>query len=305
MLDLPESLLAGAEAGARQFALKVPRSFVAKMRCGDVNDPLLRQVLPLTDEQLPVSGYVTDPLEELDNNPLKGLIHKYRGRVLLTVAPACAVNCRYCFRRHFPYQDNSPARAEWQQVLEYIQADTSVNEVILSGGDPLLAPDRQLSWLVSALNDIAHLKRLRIHTRLPVVIPQRVDAALLGWLQATRLQAVVVLHINHANEIDEQLVKKVSELKAVGATILNQSVLLKGVNDSAVALSALSEALFAAGILPYYLHVLDKTAGTAHFDCSDARAVELHNELLASLPGFLVPKLVREVPGKASKTPVY
>lgn len=302
LLDLPDSLLAGALEGDRAFDLKVPRGFIAKMRRGDVNDPLLRQVLPLAEEQLPVPGYVVDPLEEMDSNPLKGLIHKYQGRVLLTLAPSCAVNCRYCFRRHFPYQDNNPSRQQWQQVLDYIRLDTTINEVIFSGGDPLLTADRQLAWLVNELDKIAHLKRLRVHTRLPIVIPQRIDEGLLEWLGSTRLQRVVVLHINHANEIDADLSEAVTKLKALGVTILNQSVLLRGVNDSVETLRDLSEALFAADILPYYLHVLDKTAGTAHFDCGDTVAIELHRQLQGCLPGFLVPKLVREVPGRVSKT---
>lgn len=301
-LQLPMELLPQAQQAAQDFALRVPLPFVEKIQPGDVHDPLLRQVLPLGEELQSVEGYVADPLAELAANPLKGLIHKYESRVLLTLASACAVNCRYCFRRHFPYSDNNPGAEEWRAVVDYIAADASINEVILSGGDPLLSPDRQLSRLVAELEKIDHVRRLRIHTRLPVVIPQRVDSELLSWLEATRLQTVMVLHINHAAEVDEILAARVADLKASGVTVLNQSVLLRGVNDSVDVLVDLSEALFAAGILPYYLHVLDKTAGTAHFDCTEAEAKRLFSAMQQRLPGFLLPRLVREIPEKASKT---
>ncbi len=294
----------GAERGHALFEVRVPEAFLARMRHGDPHDPLLRQVLPLSAEGESVPGYVADPLEEAAHTPGPGLIHKYAGRVLLIASPACAVNCRYCFRRHFPYDDNSPSRAQWERSLDTLRQDTSIREAILSGGDPLAASDRQLGWLVERLEAIPHLKRLRIHTRLPVVIPDRVDDALLGWLGATRLQKVVVLHINHANEIDDAVVEASARLKAAGATLLNQSVLLRGVNDSVQALAVLSERLFEAGVLPYYLHVLDPVAGAAHFDVPDAEARELIAGLREVLPGFLVPRLVREIPGKASKTPL-
>jgi len=271
---------------------------------GDPTDPLLRQVLPLGEEALPAPGYVTDPLQEAEHTPARGLIHKYAGRVLLITSPACAVNCRYCFRRHFPYGDNSPSRAQWEASLEHLRTDPSITEAILSGGDPLAASDRQLAWLVERLEAIPHLRRLRIHTRLPVVIPDRIDAALLDWLGKSRLQKVVVLHINHAQEIDPAVVDACARLKTAGVTLLNQSVLLRGVNDSVDALAALSERLFEAGVLPYYLHVLDPVAGAAHFDVPDGQARELVAGLREVLPGFLMPRLVREVPGEGSKTPL-
>ncbi|WP_416137576.1 EF-P beta-lysylation protein EpmB [Halomonas sp. HK25] len=303
-LGLNEAWRPGAEAGHALFEVRVPVAFLSRMRPNDPADPLLRQVLPLGEEAVPTPGYVADPLEEVSHTPARGLIHKYAGRVLLITSPACAVNCRYCFRRHFPYGDNSPSRAQWEATLDHLRDDTTIREAILSGGDPLAASDRQLAWMVERLDAIPHLTRLRIHTRLPVVIPDRVDDALLGWLGATRLQKVVVLHINHAQEIDDAVVAACERLKGAGVTLLNQSVLLRGVNDSVDALATLSERLFVAGILPYYLHVLDPVAGAAHFDVPDEEARELVAGLRDLLPGFLMPRLVREIPGEGSKTPL-
>lgn len=303
-LGLDARLLDGARAGHALFEVRVPEAYFARIARQAPDDPLLRQVLPLGKETQSTAGYVLDPLDEAQHRPARGLIHKYAGRVLLIASPACAVNCRYCFRRHFPYADNSPSRAQWQEALDYLRQDSSIHEAILSGGDPLAASDRQLGWLVGELEAIPHLKRLRIHTRLPVVIPDRVDDALLGWLKATRLQKVMVLHINHANEIDRAVVDACLRLKHAGVTLLNQSVLLRGVNDDVATLAALSERLFEAGILPYYLHVLDPVQGAAHFDVPDDEACTLVARLRSHLPGFLMPRLVREVPGEASKTPL-
>ncbi|AJY51219.1 EF-P beta-lysylation protein EpmB [Halomonas sp. KO116] len=303
-LGLSHDWLAGAQAGHDLFDVCVPEAYLNRIAYADIDDPLLRQVLPLGEEALTPHGYVVDPLAEADHRPAKGLIHKYAGRVLLIASPNCAINCRYCFRRHFPYSDNSPSRAQWQEALDYLRSETTIHEAILSGGDPLAANDRQLAWLVEQLESIPHLKRLRIHTRLPVVIPDRIDDALLNWLSTTRLQKVVVLHINHANEIDQTVVDACARLKQAGATLLNQSVLLRRVNDSVSALAALSERLFEAGILPYYLHVLDPVQGAAHFDVPDSEARELVAQLRDHLPGFLMPRLVREIPGKGSKTPL-
>ncbi len=303
-LGLASDWVPGAEAGHALFEVRVPEAYLARIRPGDPADPLLRQVLPLGEEAEAAPGYVADPLEEADHTPRRGLIHKYAGRVLLIASPACAVNCRYCFRRHFPYEENAPSRAQWEETLAYLHDDASIQEAILSGGDPLAASDRQLAWLVERLEGIPHLRRLRLHTRLPVVIPDRIDGALLDWLGGTRLQKVMVLHINHAREIDAAVVEACRRLQAAGVTLLNQSVLLQGVNDDVEALAALSERLFEAGILPYYLHVLDPVAGAAHFDVTDDAARELVAELRRRLPGFLMPRLVREVPGEASKTPL-
>ena len=269
---------------------------------GDSGDPLLRQVLPLDAEFQAAPGYGTDPVGDGAAMTVPGVLHKYHGRVLLTATGACAVHCRYCFRRHFPYNEAQAAAAHWQAALDYIRADASIAEVILSGGDPLSLSDRRLQEFVVQLDDIAHVRRLRVHTRVPVVIPARVDSALCAWLRATRLATVIVVHVNHANEIDAAVVAAFAALAAAGARLFNQSVLLHGVNDDVTALAALSERLFAAGVTPYYLHVLDKVAGAAHFAVAPAQAQALHRDLAARLPGYLVPRLVREDAGAAAKT---
>lgn len=302
LLELPDALLAPALAAAGDFPLRVPRPYLNRIRKGDPDDPLLRQVLPLGAERLQVPGYVTDPLAELAANHQDGLIHKYKGRVLLILTGACAINCRYCFRRHFPYDDNRLGPEQWQQVLAYLHQQPQVNEVIFSGGDPLATSDKRLARMIRDLAEIPHLSRIRVHSRLPVVIPQRVTDSLVEALTGTRLQSVMVLHANHANEIDTEVDLAVNRLKRAGLTMLNQSVLLRGVNDSVEALQALSERLFAAGVLPYYLFVLDAVAGAAHFDVSDDEAKALMQALQAELPGFLLPRLAREIPGRPSKT---
>ncbi|MGH1372699.1 MAG: EF-P beta-lysylation protein EpmB [Cellvibrionaceae bacterium] len=302
LLELPLELLPQAEAASELFELKVPRPFVARMAKGKLNDPLLRQVLPLAQEHKISVGFSQDPLAEAQSNSVKGLVHKYQGRVLLVVAPNCAVNCRYCFRRHFPYQDNNPSRQQWLEVFDQIARDSSIHEVIFSGGDPLASPDRQLQWMVDQLEQIPHLKRLRIHTRLPVVIPQRVTDTLLHWLTGSRLKPVMVIHANHASELDGSVAQALSLLRQNGVMLLNQAVLLKGVNDQLDDQVALSERLFELDVLPYYLHLLDKVQGTAHFDLPHQQAVDLHRQMQAVLPGFLVPKLVREEAGERQKT---
>ncbi|WP_194438552.1 EF-P beta-lysylation protein EpmB [Vibrio fluminensis] len=285
------------------FAQRVPQSFVDRMEKGNPFDPLLRQVLPLSEEFAVHEGYSTDPLEEQDNQ-IPGLLHKYRNRALMIVKGGCAVNCRYCFRRHFPYQDNKGSKAVWQTSLDYIAAHSELNEVIFSGGDPLMAKDDELRWLIERIAAIPHIKRLRIHSRLPVVIPARITEELLEIFRSTRLQVVLVTHINHANEINQELTDKTAVLKKVGVTLLNQGVLLKGVNDNVGALVALSEALFDANILPYYIHVLDKVQGAAHFWVSDQEAKRLMAGLIEEVSGYLVPTLTREIGGRPSKTPL-
>lgn len=304
LLGLDKAQLPAALAASNEFELRVPRAYANRIRKGDPNDPLLRQVLPVSDELIGAPGYSVDPLGEADANPLPGLIHKYHGRVLLIVSGSCAINCRYCFRRHFPYQDNNPGRARWQEALDYISADPSISEVIYSGGDPLNAPDRQLEWLTSRVAEIPHLRRLRIHSRLPVVLPNRIDEDCLAWMTGHRLETSLVIHSNHAQELDASVAEALARLKRAGITLLNQTVLLRGVNDSVPALSDLSERLFSCGVLPYYLHLLDKVAGAQHFDLPLATAKELHRQLEATLPGYLVPKLVREIAGASSKTPI-
>ena len=304
LLDLDPAWLEPARRAAAAFPLRVPRAFLARMRKGDPADPLLRQVLPLDEELREVPGYSRDPVGDMPSLAARGLLHKYAGRVLLITTGACGVHCRYCFRRHFPYSDETARADEWREALDYLKSDDSINEVILSGGDPLSLSDERLAGLVQSLEAIPHIKRLRIHTRQPVVLPSRVDEAFLGWLNACRLQKVVVLHMNHAHEMDVAVAEACARLRGTGATLLNQTVLLKGVNDSADVLCELSEALFAAGVLPYYLNLLDPVAGAAHFDVPESEALALMSELRARLPGYLVPKLVREVPGAPSKMPV-
>ncbi|WP_339890423.1 EF-P beta-lysylation protein EpmB [Neptuniibacter pectenicola] len=301
-LELPNSFLQGALDGANEFALKVPEPYLEKIKKGDPADPLLRQILPLDAELDTIPGYVTDPLAEMGANHRDGLIHKYKGRVLLIISAACAINCRYCFRRHFPYQENRLGPDQWQGILDYLTADPSISEVIFSGGDPLATSDERLIRMIKDLEAIPHLKRLRIHTRLPIVIPQRITTALTSILKACRFNTVMVLHANHPNELDAQTGAVVAELKQANVTVLNQAVLLKGVNDSVETLQQLSETLFHYGILPYYLFTLDPVQGAAHFNVSDDTALDLFEQLQNLLPGYLLPKLAREVPAKGSKT---
>lgn len=290
-------------AARKLFPLRVPRPFVSRMQKGNVEDPLFKQVMSASDEAVSASGFNKDPLQEQDIE-IPGLLHKYKNRVLLIIRGGCAVNCRYCFRRHFPYADNSVNKAGWQSSLDYIATNQDIDEVIYSGGDPLMAKDDFLAWLTQEIQKIPHVRRIRIHTRLPVVIPQRVTAELLDWFTLSRLKPVMVLHINHANEIDNKLKQSLRQLKLAGVTLLNQSVLLKNVNDSSDALVALSEALFESDVLPYYLHSLDKVDGASHFEVTDKVARGLMADLIKRLPGYLVPKLVREVGGQPGKTPI-
>lgn len=302
VLDLDPAAFPGGISDRTAFRMRVPRPFVARMRRGDPDDPLLRQVLPRAEEHVDVDGYGFDPVAELGNGVDGGVLRKYAGRALVITTGACGVHCRYCFRRHFPYVETRASADDWHAPLSALAADPSVDEAILSGGDPLSLSDRRLARLVSGLDAIPHLRRLRIHTRQPVVLPMRVDGDLMHWLSASRLQKIVVVHVNHAAEIDDSVVAALDRLRDCGATLLNQSVLLRGVNDSSRVLAELSERLFEAGVLPYYLHALDPVAGAAHFDVGDARARALLAELQARLPGYLVPRLVREVPGRPSKT---
>lgn len=304
LLGLGPELLPAARRAARGFPLRVPRGFVARMAHNDPTDPLLRQVLPLAAEDDLHPDYGQDPVGDLDALTTPGVLQKYAGRVLLTATGACAVNCRYCFRRHFPYAEANAAADHWQGALAHIAADHSLHEVILSGGDPLVLSDRRLKEFTGALAEIGHVRRLRIHTRLPVVLPARVDDGLLDWLSHPRFQTVVVVHANHAREIDGAVAAACARLRGGGVTLLNQSVLLRGVNDSADALTALSEALFAVGVLPYYLHLLDRVQGAAHFAVEEGAALDLVQRLNARLPGYLVPRLVREVAGADGKVPM-
>ena len=301
LLELNPAYLSKAIEAHGDFKLMVPRPYLARMTRGDINDPLLAQVLPTAAELVTTPGYSLDPLGESEANPAPGLIHKYHGRVLLIASPACAIHCRYCFRRHFPYELNQPGRRQWSQALDYIDQDLSIREVILSGGDPLAANDQLLSWLVKEIAAIPHVRRLRVHTRFPVVIPQRINQSCLGWLSATRLKVVFVLHVNHPQELDDDIARSVSKLRAANVDVLNQSVILRGVNDCAETLADLSEKLHQTGVLPYYLHQLDAVQGAAHFSMSKNQLKLLQTELLGRLPGYLVPKFVREEAGADSK----
>ncbi len=301
-IDADENLLAGREA-KRLFALRVPRAFVARMEKGNPNDPLLRQVLTSQEEFIAAPGFSTDPLEE-QHSVVPGLLHKYRNRALLLVKGGCAVNCRYCFRRHFPYADNQGNKRNWQAALDYVSAHPELDEIIFSGGDPLMAKDHELDWLLTQLESIPHIKRLRIHSRLPIVIPVRITDTLVTRFERSSLQILLVNHINHANEIGVEFRTAMANLRRAGVTLLNQSVLLRGVNDNAQTLADLSNALFDAGVMPYYLHVLDKVQGAAHFLISDEEAREIVRELLTLVSGYMVPKLAREIGGEPSKTPL-
>jgi len=287
----------------KDFPLKVPRPFLSRIEKGNWQDPLLKQILPLGAEQFDsTSGLIDDPLNESEYNPVPGLLQKYSGRVLLTVAPHCAVHCRYCFRRHFDYSANSPSRLSWQKVIDYIRNDSTISEVIYSGGDPLAASDKQLAWLTAELESVPHIERLRIHTRTPIMIPQRVNDSLLAWINRSRFKIVMVVHCNHPNEIDSSVISAMNTLAENGVKLLNQSVLLKDINDNSNILCKLSEALFAANVLPYYLHLLDPVPGVSHFNVCKRVGQQLIREMEAKMPGYLVPKLVREEAGEKSKS---
>ncbi len=301
-LGLDASLLEPARRAAALFPLRVPPAYLKRIQPGDLNDPLLRQILPLGAETEPTPGFVSDPVGDGQSLHPGGVIHKYHGRALLIATGACAINCRYCFRRQFPYAEANASTAQWQPALDYLRADDSIEEVILSGGDPLSLNDRRLSQLAEGLNGIPHLKRLRVHSRLPVVLPSRVDDALLDWLTGHRLQPVMVIHANHPNELDDQVAGAMQQLASRGVRLFNQAVLLKGVNDRADVLATLSERLFAMGVQPYYLHLLDRVQGAAHFEVSEDKANSIMRQLAAQLPGYLLPQLVREIPGAPAKT---
>lgn len=301
-LQLDPALPALQLDALKDFPLRVPRSFAARMRKGDPQDPLFLQVWPRPAETDVVPGFGIDAVGDLAKARAGGVIHKYRGRALLIATGACGVHCRYCFRRHFPYSEQLAARDQWREALETVAGDPSLTEIILSGGDPLSLSDDKLAALVDGLEAIPHLRRLRIHTRQPVVLPERVDERLLAWLGRGRLQKVMVLHVNHPNELDAGLRAAVRRLSTVPLTLLNQAVLLRGINDSVEVLQSLSEELFAAGILPYYLHVIDRVQGAAHFEVHLETARSLASELAGRLPGYLMPRLAREDAGAASKT---
>ena len=309
----PEQLLSFLQLDINDFAddikaralfnMRVPRHFANLIEKKNPNDPLLLQVLPLAQEFIEAPGFTPDPLLEQENT-VPGLLHKYKSRVLLMFRTGCAVNCRYCFRRHFPYAENSVNKQKLLEALAYIQSDNNINEVILSGGDPLMADDDALDWFVQQCEQLPQLTRLRIHTRLPVVIPSRVTHRMCEIFKNSRLRCVMVLHINHPNELSNELNQSCQLLHEAGVLLLNQSVLLKNVNDSVACQVTLAESLFNSRIQPYYLHLLDKVTGASHFEVDEQTIKQVYQGMLSNLPGFLVPKLVREIGGETSKTPV-
>ncbi len=303
-LGLDADLAAEIERSSAGFPLLVPRGFAARMRRGDPRDPLLLQVLPQAREGEHPPGFTADPLEESAALAAPGLVKKYAGRALVLLTGACAVNCRYCFRRAFPYAEHGATQAGVAAALAAVAADPTIEEVILSGGDPLLADDDRLARIVGRVESIPHVRRLRIHSRLPVVLPSRVTDGLVALLSGSRLTSVVVIHANHPAELDDAVAHAVRRLAAAPALLLNQAVLLAGVNDSVETLRALSGRLVEIGVVPYYLHLLDRVSGAAHFEVAEDRAVALHRGLWDSLPGYAVPRLVREVPGERGKVPI-
>lgn len=303
MLEIQGSDLEVVLETALHFPLRVTKSFIEKMKKKDINDPLLKQVLPLKAEQKLTPGFSLDPLNEKKYNPVSGLLHKYAGRVLLTLTGGCAIHCRYCFRQNFPYQANIPGK-KLGKILSYLEKDTSIREIILSGGDPLLMKDAYLEYVFQQLANIKHLEIVRIHSRLPIVLPSRITENFIQSITKTRLKCVLVTHCNHSNELDALIAENAKRLVSHGITLLNQTVLLKGINDSVEVLKSLSYDLFSCQIMPYYLHCLDKVQGTAHFDIATRKAKALYYQLRACLPGYLVPLLVKETEGILYKAPI-
>ena len=304
LLQLPDHLLTAAQLTQPSFGLRVPRAFVQRMQIGNAQDPLLLQVLPLHLELEQHAEYSLDPLGETAANVTAVFLHKYQNRLLLTLTGACAIHCRYCFRRHFPYQDNLPKTDDWPRIRDYVQAHPDLNEIILSGGDPLSVSNRRLFYWLSQLESLPQLTTLRIHSRLPVVLPARMDEALLARLAASRLHIVLVIHTNHPNELDNNTIRVLQRCRESGMFLLNQTVLLKGINDNTDCLAALSQRLFDAGVLPYYLHLMDRVQGAAHFDVDESTALSIYKPLMLRLSGYLLPRLVREQAGWPFKVPV-
>ena len=302
-LELPLKHLPALQQAHQLFPLRVTESYLNRIEKGNFNDPLLRQILPSASETIISPQFSQDPVGDKASEIQPGLLHKYKNRVLLTLTAACGIHCRYCFRRHFDYSSSNAAKY-WQDNLAYIQQHTEINEVIFSGGDPLSLNDQKLEIMVNDIATITHIKTLRIHTRQAIVLPERIDSALINWASNKQLNIVFVVHVNHPNEINTEVDQALSKLSKVGVTLLNQSVLLANINDSCEVLRELSNKLFSIGVMPYYLHLLDKVQGAAHFDVNEICATQIMNELRKELPGYLVPRLVKEIPNEASKTPV-
>lgn len=289
-------------AAEKMFKTKVPVSFANRMQKKNFADPLLQQVLAQSIEMTDVAGFSEDPLQEAAFNPIPGLIHKYYNRVLLVLSGACAVNCRYCFRRHFSYQDNNPGRAGWKNIQTYLIQHPEINEVILSGGDPLLMPNQSFKTLLDLLSDVPNIQTLRIHSRIPIVLPSRIESEWLELLAGYPWKKVMVTHANHAQELNEEVGLAIERLKQKDWTVLNQAVLLAGVNDDVDIQVQLSETLFQYGVLPYYLHLLDAVKGAAHFSVELERALRIYQDMQSKLSGYLLPRLVQEIPARRHKT---
>lgn len=303
-LELPADLLQPAQQAAQQFPLFAPWPYIARMTKGDLADPLLRQVLPLADELTDQPGFTSDAVGDSAALLSPGLLQKYHGRALLITTGACAIHCRYCFRREYPYSDSPKSPTDWQPALDRIAADTTIDEVILSGGDPLTLTDGHLADLATHIAKIPHVQRLRIHTRLPIIIPSRVTSDLIAWLRGIRLTPIFVIHANHANELDDTTATALARLTDSGIPLLNQSVLLRGINDTAAALIELSRRLVNLRVMPYYLHQLDRVRGAAHFEVPACQGVSLIEEMRRRLPGYAVPRYVQEIAGEEHKMPL-
>jgi EF-P beta-lysylation protein EpmB len=303
-LQIEPSAVSDYTLANQQFSLRVPRLFADLMRKGDPEDPLLLQVLPRAIEMDPVAGFTTDPVGDHKAEHSPGLLQKYDGRILIVTTGACAIHCRYCFRRHYPYTSATASASQWRHVIDHLEANPTIEEVILSGGDPLMVSDEKLGKWLQQLETLSQIRRLRIHTRLPVVLPQRISADLLAILARRDINKVMVIHANHPNELSPAVADGLNKIAAVGVTLLNQSVLLKGVNDNSDTLVELSNRLFETGVLPYYLHLLDRVEGAAHFELEESVILQLQQQLLTRLPGYLMPKLVRETAGIPYKTPI-
>lgn len=303
-LGLDADTREAARRASARFPLLVTESYLSRIRPGDPDDPLLLQILPRNEEEVPASGFVADPVGDLASRPVEGLLHKYQSRALFVTTGVCAIHCRYCFRRHFPYDETPRGIERWTPALDYLASDPEIDEVILSGGDPLTLTDDWLGRLVDRISAIPHVRRLRIHTRLPIVLPERVDEALLGLLTGGRLTPIMVVHANHANEIDTDCAAALRRLVRAGVPTLNQAVLLRGVNDSAAALETLCRRLVDLGVMPYYLHQLDRVDGAAHFEVPVRDGLAMVEELGARLPGYALPRYVREIPGAPGKLPI-
>lgn len=287
------------------FPFLVTEAFARRMIKGNPSDPLLLQVLPRVQETDLREGYSSDPVGDLRATLAPGLIQKYRHRALIITTGACAIHCRYCFRRDFPYQEKQSTRSRWSSQLDILREDPSIEEVILSGGDPLMLSNERIAEILEDLSQIPHIERIRIHSRMPVVLPSRIDAGLIEIVRSYYGKTVMVIHSNHPNELDESVAFALKQLRTADVMLLNQSVLLRGINDQEDILVRLSKRLHSMHVLPYYLHALDRATGTAHFEVPLAEAKALMKRMGNGLPGYLVPKFVQEIAGEPSKTLVY